>query len=107
MDWRGGALPKEPKRLRPAVVVEEHDLFADAYPNMIVVPLTSDEGLAIPGLSVTIEPDAENGCRNRCFALSQSVTTVSTRRVTATASRIQAAILADIRARIAMAIGFG
>lgn len=31
VDWRGGALPEEPSRLRPAVVVEDHELFPDDY----------------------------------------------------------------------------
>jgi hypothetical protein len=32
VDGRGGALPHEPSRLRPAVVVEDHGLFPDDYP---------------------------------------------------------------------------
>jgi len=36
-DWRD-ALPKEPNKLRPAVVVEDETLFDPAYPNVILVP---------------------------------------------------------------------
>jgi hypothetical protein len=49
-DWRGDALAKEPNKPRPAVVVEEDGLFAPAYPNAILVPLTEDAALAIPDL---------------------------------------------------------
>ncbi len=38
VDWRGGSLPQEPGKLRPAVVVEDHELFPEEYPNMLVVP---------------------------------------------------------------------
>jgi mRNA interferase MazF len=107
VDWRGGALPKEPNRLRPAVVVEDHELFATDYPNILVVPLTNDAHLAIPGLSVAIDPTPENGCTRRCFALAPSVTSVSVTRVRATESHIHCDQLSEIRKRIAEAIGMG
>ena len=105
VDWRGGALPKEPNRLRPAVVVEVEALFDAAYLNVIVVPLTTDAHLAIPDLAVTIEPGPENGCEQRCFALAPSVTSVSVSRIRVTASRIRPDQLHAIRRRIAEAIG--
>ena len=46
-DWRD-ALPKEPNKLRPAIVVEDDRLFDPSYPNVILVPLTEDLRLAIP-----------------------------------------------------------
>ena len=107
VDWRGGALPKEPNSLRPAIVVEDETLFAPDYPNVLVVPLTSDASIAMPSLSVTIDPTPENGCEQRCFALAPFVTSVSTRRVRVTASRIGHEQLAAIRGRIAAAIGAG
>jgi mRNA interferase MazF len=61
VDWRD-ALPKEPNKLRPAVVVEDDELFSPGYPNAILVPLTEDAPLAIPDLSVALEPTAGNGC---------------------------------------------
>jgi mRNA interferase MazF len=48
-EWRGDALPKEPNKRRPAVVVEDDGLCAPSYPNAILVPLTEDAALAIPG----------------------------------------------------------
>ena len=105
VDWRGGALPKEPYRLRPAVVVEDDTLFDPAWPNILVVPLTNDPRLAIPGLSVVIDPTPENGCERQCFALAVSVTSVSRARVHATGSRVEPAHPRDIRHRFAEVIG--
>jgi len=103
-DWRD-ALPKEPNKQRPAVVVEDTELFAPAYPNVILVPLTEDAALAIAELSVVIDPTAENGCPKRCFALAHAVATTSVARVKPTASRIRPDQLADIRQKIGAAIG--
>jgi mRNA interferase MazF len=114
VDWRGGALPTEPNRSRPAVVVEDVELFDTDYPNVIVVPLTNDARLSILGLTVTIDPTPDNGCEQQCFALAPSVTSVSLRRVqdTAslrrvpdTASHIRPDQLEAIRRRIAESIG--
>ena len=107
VDWRGRPLPTEPTRLRPAVVVEDDELFDPGYPNILVVPLTTDQRLAIPGLAVTIDPAPDNGCKQRCFALAPSVTSVSASRVRATASRIRADQLEELRKRIAESIGAG
>ncbi len=104
VDWRD-ALPKEPNKLRPAVVVEDHALFDPAYPNVILVPLTEDAGLAISELSARIEPSPENGCSKPSYALSHCVATTSKARVRGTESRITDAQLAVIREQIAVAIG--
>jgi mRNA interferase MazF len=105
VDWRDGALPKEPNSLRSAIVVEDERLFAPDYPNVLVVPLTSDASIAMPSLSVMIDPAPENGCAQRCFALAPFVTSVSTRRVRMTASRIGREQLDAIRRRIAIVVG--
>jgi mRNA interferase MazF len=47
MDWRD-ALPKEPNKLRPAIVVEGSELFDPDYTNVILVPISEDCGLAPP-----------------------------------------------------------
>ncbi len=105
VDWRGGAQPKEPSRRRPAVIVEDHELFPDEYPNALVVPLTRDEGLAHRSFAERIAPTEENGAETTCWALAHHVTTVSVRRVSPTVSRITADQLASIRRRIAVAVG--
>ena len=104
-DWRGDAFPKEPNKLRPAVVVEDDGLFAPGYPNTILVPLTEDVALAIPDLSVAIAPTAENGCPKPCWAVSHLVATTSKARLRATQSHITSEQLATIRRQIALAIG--
>jgi mRNA interferase MazF len=104
-DWRGDAIPKEPNKRRPAVVVEDDALFAPAYPNAILVPLTEDAALAIPDLSVAIDPNADNGCSKRCWAVSHLVATTSKSRLRATSSRITPEQLTRIRRQIALAVG--
>ena len=104
-DWRGDALPKEPNKRRPAVVVEDDGLFAPSYPNAILVPLTEDARLAIPDLAVAIAPSAENGCPNPCWAVSHLVATTAKARLRPTASRITDDQLAAIRRQIALAVG--
>lgn len=105
VDWRSGALPQEPGRLRPAVVVEDHELFPEEYPNTLVVPLTRDEGLAHRSFAERIEPSADNGADTTCWALAHHVTSVSLRRVNPTASRITDEQLSSIRQRITVAVG--
>jgi mRNA-degrading endonuclease toxin of MazEF toxin-antitoxin module len=104
-DWRGDALPKEPNKRRPAVVVEDDGLFAPGYPNTILVPLTDDGALVIPDLAVSITPSPENGCSKPCWAVSHLVATTSKARLTATASRITTDQLGAIRRQIALAVG--
>lgn len=105
VDWRGGSLPQEPGKLRPAVVVEDHELFPEDYPNTLVVPLTQDEGLAHRTFAEPIEPTVDNGADTTCWALAHHVTSVSLRRVNPTASRITSEQLSSIRKRITVAVG--
>ena len=103
-DWRD-ALPKEPNKLRPAIVVEDDRLFDEAYPNVLVVPLTEDARLAITELSLAIDPTQENGCTKRCYALSHCVATTSSARLRPTRSFISPDQLQTIRRHIGLAIG--
>jgi mRNA interferase MazF len=104
VDWRD-ALPKEANKLRPAVVIQDSDLFDPNYPNVILVPLTEDGGMVLPDLSVRIDPTNENGCSKACFAVSPLVTGTSQSRVRATPSHISAEQLGRIRRQVAEAIG--
>jgi mRNA interferase MazF len=103
-DWPGDALPTETNKPRPAVVVEDHGLFAPSYPNAILVPLTEDRALVIPDLSVTIAPTVENGCSKACWAASHLVATTSKARLQATPSHITPEQLATIRRQIALTV---
>src|SRR5258708_24800597 len=87
VDWRD-ALLKEPNKLRPAIVVEDNELFGPAYPNVILVPLSADPLEAPEGLTLAIDPTQENGCPKRCHALSHCIATTSIERVTPTSSRV-------------------
>ena len=105
VDWRGGALPREPTKIRPAIVVEHEALFEDNEPNLIVVPLTRDERLLTPAFAIPIEPTPENGALGLSWALPHYVTSISQQRARHTASRVTDGQLWDIRQRIALAIG--
>jgi mRNA-degrading endonuclease toxin of MazEF toxin-antitoxin module len=105
-DWRG-ALPREANKLRPAVVIQDDALFDPTYPNIILVPLTEDSGLAIPDLAVMIEPTPENWCAQRCYAVAPFVTATSAARLRPTQSAVTPEQLARIRQQVAYAIGIG
>jgi hypothetical protein len=67
VDWRKDSedpaqdpQPPEPNKLRPAVVVKDTELFDPAYPTVLVVPMTGDPGLAIPDLTVVLQPSPSN-----------------------------------------------
>jgi mRNA interferase MazF len=105
VDWRGDATPKEPNKLRPAIVIEKDGLFASDFQNAIVVPLTQDARMVIPGLTLPIPPTAGNGCKERCWAASYLVTTASKLRMRSTQSAVTAEQLAVVRQQVARAIG--
>jgi mRNA interferase MazF len=104
VDWRD-ALPKEPNKRRPAIVVEDRGLFDDTYPNLILVPLAGDAQLGIADLSVAIQPTPDNGCTKPCYALAHHVTTTSKQRITPTPSHVTAEQLAEIRRLIGISLG--
>jgi mRNA interferase MazF len=104
VEWRD-ALPKEPNKLRPAIVVEDGELFAPSYPNVILVPISDNSDFVLAELALLIEPTPENGCTKRCYALSHCVTTNSMSRITPTRSQILPEQLETIRRQIALAIG--
>lgn len=106
LDWRGDALPKEPNKLRPCIVVQDQALFDPSFPSLLVVPIAESNTFLIPSLIVTIDPTSENGCTRRCYAVSHSVTAASRRRVQNTTDlRITSAQLSQIRLQIAECIG--
>jgi mRNA-degrading endonuclease toxin of MazEF toxin-antitoxin module len=105
VDWRGDGRPSEPNKIRPAVVIEDHELFGSSYPMVILVPLTSDQGLTNPHLSVIIDPTPENGCPRRCYAVAPFVASTSAARVRPTKSFITAGQLTELRRQVALSVG--
>jgi len=98
--------PPEPNKLRPAVVVQDTSLFDPSYPTVLVVPMTGDPELAIPDLTVVLQPSAGNGCRKVSYLLPQHLTCVAKTRIhAATDSRISAAELQQLRQLVVLAIG--
>jgi mRNA-degrading endonuclease toxin of MazEF toxin-antitoxin module len=113
VDWRRDPLdpaqdphPPEPNKLRPAVVVQDTGLFDPSFPTVLVVPMTGDPELALPDLTVVLEPSASNGCKKRSYLLPQHLTCVAKTRIrTATDSRISPAELQQLRLLVVLAIG--
>ena len=113
VDWRRdpldpslGPQPPEPNKLRPAVVVQDTGLFDPSYPTVLVVPMTGDAELAIPDLTVVLQPSASNGCKKVSYLLPQHLTCVAKTRIRAvTDSRISPTELQQLRQLIVLAIG--
>jgi mRNA interferase MazF len=106
LNWRGDGLPKEANKIRPCVIVEDTDLFAEEHPNVIVVPLTTNASTIISQLAVTIAPTRENGLERTSFAPAYMVTAASKQRLQGEPfGRITRAQLHSIRAYIAESLG--
>jgi mRNA interferase MazF len=107
IDWRGDAIGKEANKLRPCVVVEDVELFDETHPTVVVVPLTTDETMVIAQLSTIIEPNDDNGCERRSFAVAHAVVTAAKSRVCGRPGAcITAEELQAIRRQIAETIGY-
>ena len=113
VDWRRDPLdpaqdpqPPEPNKLRLPVVVQDTGLFDPSYPTVLVVPMTGDPELAIPALTVVLQPSASNGCKKVSYLLPQHLTCVAKTRInSATDSRISATELQQLRQLVVLAIG--
>jgi mRNA interferase MazF len=88
------------------VVVQDTELFDPAYPTVLVVPMTGDPALAIPDLTVVLQPSPSNGCKKVSYLLPQSLTCVAKTRITAaTNSQITPAELQQLRQLVGLTIG--
>ena len=113
VDWRKepadpaqNPQPPEPNKLRPAVVVQDTELFDPAYPTVLVVPMTGDSALAIPDLTVVLQPCRTNGCKKLSHLLPQHLTCVAKTRITSvTQSEITPAELQQLRQLVVLTIG--
>ena len=105
VDWRDALLgSREPNKIRPAIVIGSPPFFGSGLPFEMVVPLTSEQRLAIAGASLLIAPTPENGCAMTCYALAWCVQTVPHERIRQTRSRVGENALRDLRAQIAACI---
>jgi len=86
-------------------VVEDSRIFDEEHLNLIVVPITTDVNLAIPALSVAIDPSPQNGCKRRCYALAFNVTSVSGGRIKPTNGSVTGVQLHAIRQKIGICVG--
>lgn len=102
VDWRDKHFPPEPGKNRPAIVIGDPTILPTSLSVLTVIPLTGEERLALPRLSIRIEPKPENGLIKPSFALAWNIQTVSLQRVTEiTTATITSAEVAVIKRRIA------
>ena len=88
------------------MVVQDCALFDVVYPTVLVVPMTSTPELAIPDLTVVLQPSATDGCKKVSYLLPQNLTCVAkTRIITATDSCVTPAELLQLRQLVVLAIG--
>jgi len=98
--------PPEPNKLRPAVVVQDCELFDPAYPTVLVVPMTGDRALAMADLTVVLQPSSTNGCRKVSYLLPQNLTCVAKTRITDATDRcVTPAELQQLRQLVVLVIG--
>lgn len=87
-------------------MVQDTELFDPAYPTVLVVPMTGDPALAIPDLTVVLQPRPSNGCKKVSYLLPQNLTCVAKTRVTAaTKSQITSTELQQLRQLVVLSIG--
>jgi mRNA interferase MazF len=106
VDFRAGALPGEPNKIRPAVVIDNDMLFADDFDGVFVAPITSDERRVHPLFAVLLEPDMQNRCKTRSWVLGNRATAVSPLRCRMTEASITTEQLQLVRQRVAYMMGF-
>ncbi|MCP9808580.1 type II toxin-antitoxin system PemK/MazF family toxin [Cyanobium sp. HWJ4-Hawea] len=98
--------PPEPNRLRPAVMVQDTELFDPSYPTVLVVPMTGDRELVMADLTVVLQPTATNGCKKVSYLVPQNLTCVAKTRIKeVTDSQITEAQLQKLRQLIVLMIG--
>lgn len=75
----GDPFPGEPAHHRPAVVLGPPDAFGEAFPFIIVVPVSARyRGLS---LHIEVEPDASNGLDETSYIQCELIRSVNRRRL--------------------------
>lgn len=106
VNWRDAKRKTtDSNRVRPAVVVGIPSLYVDALATLLVVPMTADKEMLVPGVTLEILPKPENGCTKTSYALSWNVQAVSIERVTKTTARVTEGDLEELRAQVARLVG--
>ncbi len=100
VDWRDKHFPSEPGKTRPAIVIVNSPLLASVGV-MTVLPLSGAPTLALPSLSVCIEPSPTNGMTKPSFALVWSVQTVAMKRVKGTTTFLSVKEIDEIKGALA------
>jgi mRNA-degrading endonuclease toxin of MazEF toxin-antitoxin module len=80
VDWRDDHIAPEPGKRRPAVVISNPAALAGLRV-LTVVPLTGQARLALPALSIRLEPSPKNGLIKPCFALAWNIQTIAFERI--------------------------
>lgn len=80
VDWRDNHISPEPGKRRPAVVIGNPAALASLRV-LTVVPLTGQARLALPALSIRLEPSPKNGLIKPSFALAWNIQTIAFERI--------------------------
>ncbi len=96
---------REPKKLRPGVVIGSSAIAGERPAFEVVVPLAGTRALAIEGASIAVDTTVANGCRARCYALACHVQSVPHARLRETPSVVDDVVLDAIRSTFRGLIG--
>jgi len=106
VNWRDAKRnTTDPNRVRPAVVIGMSGIYVDALATLLVVPMTTDEEMLVPGVTLALPPTPDNGCTKTSYALSWNVQSVAIEGVTPTDARVTDNELEALRAQVARLVG--
>lgn len=89
---------------RPAVIVQD-DRF-DGNDSIVVCPLTSDPTEA-PTFRIPVEPDDQNGVRQRCRVMVDKVTAVPRLRLRRRVGRLGSREMSEVNRALVVFLGLG
>jgi mRNA interferase MazF len=97
------AVPGDYGKPRPAVIVQS-DAFPDQHPSIVVCQMTS-RLVDAATYRVTVEPDPDNGLRNRSQIMADKPVTIRRERIGQAIGRLDAADMARLNIALAFVIG--
>ena len=98
------AAPGDSGKPRPTVVVQA-DALTKGYLSSVVLCLVSSAPVSAPAFRITLEPDAENGLRERSQIMVDKILTVPRSRVGATIGRLDDETLLRLNRTLAFVVG--